>query len=104
MVFDTPPHIDSNNRLMVPVRAITEAMGAFVDWNPASKVITINRGSETIIFTIDSNRVIVSGEEKVMDTVPVINNQRTLVPARYVGEYFGANVHWDPGQKKVTID
>lgn len=104
VVFDTPPHIDSNNRLMVPVRAITEAMGAFVDWNPASKVITINRGSEKVIFTIVSNRAIVNDEEKIMDTIPVIHNQRTLVPVRYVGEYFGANVHWDPGQKKVTID
>lgn len=104
VIFDTPPRVDSNNRLMVPVRAITEAMGANVHWNPVTRDITIIKNSDVVKLTINSNKVYVNGEEKSMDTKPVIKNQRTLVPARYVGEHFGAFVHWDPIQKKVSID
>lgn len=104
VIFDTPPHVDSNNRLMVPVRAITEAMGANVQWNPVTRDIIISRNNDIIKLTLNSNKVYVNGNEKFMDTKPIIKNQRTFVPVRYVSEYFGAFVHWDSIQKKVIID
>jgi len=103
VIFDTPPYIDTNNRLMVPVRAITEAMGANVDWNSTNNVIRITRESETILLTIGSTSVSVNGNDLLMDTTPVIKNQRTFVPVRYVGEYFGAHVNWEPQLRQVII-
>ena len=48
------------------------------------------------------------GQEFVMDTVPVLVNGRTMVPARYVSELLGAVVDFDYaveyGYKTVLIN
>ena len=38
-----------------------------------------------------------------MDTVPLLNNNRTFIPARYIGEYLGATVTWHEETKTVDI-
>lgn len=103
ILFDTPPYLDKNNRLMVPIRAITEAMGATVDWDQNNQLITIHKDGEVVLFTINNKYASVNGIKQTMDTTPMIKDQRTLIPLRYVAEYFGATVNWDATQKKVTI-
>jgi len=39
-----------------------------------------------------------------MDTVAIIKNSRTFVPARYVAETFGATVRWENTIKTVYIE
>ena len=39
----------------------------------------------------------------IMDTVPVIKNGRTFLPARYVAEALGYKVDWDGNSQKVII-
>ncbi len=38
-----------------------------------------------------------------MDTVPVLGNNRTMVPLRYIGEWLGAVVGWDGVGRVVTV-
>ncbi|TYO92725.1 exo-beta-N-acetylmuramidase NamZ domain-containing protein [Desulfallas thermosapovorans] len=102
--FDAAPFVDTNNRLMVPLRAIVEALNATVDYDEETKEITIVKQGRTNIFMLNSNMVLVDGELKSMDTMPVVKNGRTMVPVRYVGEYFGAYVNWDPASRIVTVD
>ncbi|MGI6328871.1 MAG: exo-beta-N-acetylmuramidase NamZ domain-containing protein [Dethiobacteria bacterium] len=101
--FDSPPFIDTNNRLIVPLRFVTEALGAGVGWDSASRTVTIMREEDLVLFRINSSLAVVNGEEKVMDTVPVLKNNRTMVPARYISEYFGALVDWNPTTRIVSI-
>ncbi|MFZ5597754.1 MAG: exo-beta-N-acetylmuramidase NamZ domain-containing protein [Bacillota bacterium] len=101
--FDSPPYIDSNNRLIVPVRAITEALGAGVSWDPSARKATITGQGGTVVFTIDSVWATVDGKQKRMDTCPVIKNGRTMVPVRYISEYLGYSVDWDPDTRTVSI-
>ena len=84
--FDSEPYIDSNNRTMVPIRAISEALGAEVGWDPAGYEVTISRDKLTVKLAIGSNTAAVNGIETTMDTEPVIRNDRTMIPVRYVGE------------------
>lgn len=102
--FDSPPFIDKNNRLIVPLRSIVEALGAEVGWNAGTREVTIEKGANTVIFTIDSKYARVNGETGIMDTTPVIKYSRTMVPARYVAEYLGASVDWDPESRTVSIE
>ncbi|RJX25633.1 MAG: DUF1343 domain-containing protein [Dethiobacter sp.] len=104
VLFDSVPYIDRNSRLMVPLRAIAEALGAAVDWDAQARIITITRPGKRIIFTVDSTSAVVNGELRSMDTVPVIKNGRTMVPVRYVGEYLDARVHWNAYLQTVTIN
>lgn len=102
--FDAAPYIDSSDRLMVPVRAIAEALGAEVAWNPKTMVVTITRQGQKVALTINSNLAVVDGRTRKMDTVPVIRYSRTMVPIRFVSEYLGARVNWDPDSRTVTVD
>lgn len=102
--MDVAPYVDANNRTMVPLRAVSENIGAVVVWDPGTKTITIAKHGRTVIFTLNSNLVLVDGDRQEIDTVPVIKNNRTMVPLRYVGELLGATVNWDPVSRTVTVD
>jgi len=103
LFFDVNPYIDSSKRTMVPFRGIAEALGATVDWSPGVGTVTISNKTQKIVFTVNKNYVTVNGTTKYIDTKPVIKNGRTMVPARYVAEFLGADVKWEPGVLRVII-
>ncbi len=102
--FDQPPVV-VNQRTMVPVRAIFEALGADVEWN--DPVIVSTRGDVEIammlgetIMTKDSP----NGSDMItLDTPPRTLNNRTLVPVRAISEAFDCNVQWDGATQSVII-
>ncbi len=91
-----------DDRTMVPVRFIAEAFGCAVDYDNG-KVTIITPQGETIEMTIGESKYTVSGKELTMDTAPVIINDRTMVPVRFIAEALGKNVSWDNEEKTVTI-
>ncbi|HHY11799.1 MAG TPA: DUF1343 domain-containing protein [Firmicutes bacterium] len=103
LFLDSAPYIDSNNRTMVPVRAISEAIGAEVDWDPARYQVTIANGESSVKLVIGNPAIEVNGEKHTMDTVPVIRNNRTMVPLRYVGEFLGVSIGWDGANRIATV-
>lgn len=56
-----------------------------------------------IILTIDSTAALISGKTEYNDVAPIIENSRTMLPARFVAEKLGASVVWDDINQKVTI-
>lgn len=102
IAFDVPPQL-IDNRTMVPLRKIFEAMGAEVEWDNYTKTVTAVKGDERVIATVDNKNVYISGETKVLDVPPMIVDDRTLVPVRFVAESFGANVNWDEPTRTVII-
>lgn len=104
VAFDSEPYIDTHNRLMVPVRAILEALGAAVDWDEAKRTVEIKGQEHTLLLKIDSTQAVVDGQQRTMDTCPVIKNERTMLPARYVGEYLGFTVNWAEKTRTVTVE
>ncbi len=101
--FDSAPYIDSNNRTMVPLRAISEGLGAEVGWDPVNYVVTVAKGNANLTLAIGKEVATVNGQAKVMDTVPVIKNDRTMVPMRYVAEFLNAEVEWDGVHRLVAV-
>ncbi|MDR0273540.1 MAG: glycoside hydrolase family 11 protein [Clostridiales bacterium] len=93
--LDAAPFIDSG-RVMVPLRAIAEGLGATITWNDATKTITLVRGGATTNLTIDVPLPDGMGS-------PVIVEGRTFVPARFVGEVLNATVDWDDVNRAVVI-
>lgn len=92
---DLDPFIDEQDRIMVPLRAVAESLGAYVHWEAQARRITINRKATVLHFTVGSPIVLVNGEEKVMDTTPQIKNSRAVVPLRFAAEFLGARVDWN---------
>ena len=85
-----------NNRTMVPVRVIAEALGSKVSWNEATKEVTLLVDGKEIKMIINK---IMEG----YDVAPTIINDRTFVPIRFVANALGANITWDDATRTVAI-
>jgi len=103
LTFDVPPQI-IDNRTMVPLRAIFEALGATVAWNEDTRTVTAVRGDTVVVMQVGNYVITVNGNEITLDVPPLIVDNRTLVPARAVAESFGANVDWNAETQTVIIE
>ena len=92
-----------NDRTMLPIRLIAEALGAKVDWDAENRVVTITRSKTVIKIIIDSKIAIVNGNESELDSPAFIENDRTFMPIRFVSEKLGAKVEWIGESKQVVI-
>ena len=122
---DQKPLLDADaGRTYVPVRFLAEALGAEVSWDDTHKVVIIkNYGIEgqkttaTHYLKLGENKMVVYGYRKYdtipgnnnvtgaetsisfyfpEDIYPIIVNDRTMLPFRYVAELLGAQVYYDP--------
>lgn len=100
---DAAPFIDANSRTLVPVRFVSEALNANVEWNGDLRQVTVTKGEKVIVLTIDSKEMIVNGDTKTQDSAPIISESRTFVPLRFVSEELDANVVWNGEVRAVYI-
>ena len=110
LTFDQPP-IAVDGRTLVPVRAIFEALGAEVEWDPSDQSVFAYRASDgvaVLMYLDDTVMAYKSGagaEAKAieLDVPPFAINNRTLVPVRAVSESFNCTVDWDQAKQQVII-
>lgn len=95
VIYDAAPVI-RNDRTLVPIRIVTETLGGKVDWNGATKEVTLHIDGKEIKMTVGKTL------EKY-GVAPVIIDGRTFVPVRFVADELGATVAWDDATKTVTI-
>ena len=93
----------ANDRTLIPVRAVVETLGGEADWNGDTRTATLSYGGNTIDLTIDSTTAYLNGDAQTLDTTPVIINDRTMLPIRFIAEGFGFDVEWDQSTQTVTI-
>ncbi|SDC27467.1 Copper amine oxidase N-terminal domain-containing protein [Paenibacillus sp. UNCCL117] len=89
-------------RTMVPVRFVSEAFGAKVDWDNTDRRVTITKGSEKIELVIDAKQAAVNGKAVLLDSPAIVKNDITLVPVRFVSESLGMKVFFDEGEIFIT--
>lgn len=105
---DVPAFI-RGGRTMVPVRLITERMGASVQWFADTNEVAISLNGRTVTLKIGSPQALVNGEEvNLYDSVPAMvakynGIERTMVPLRFVSEQLGAQVGWVQETYTATI-
>lgn len=98
-----------NSRTMVPMRKIFELLGASIEWNGGNRTVLATKDDISIKLQIGNEiaEVIRDGKtEKVkLDSKPVIVNNRTLVPLRFISESLEKQVGWDAqNQTAIIID
>lgn len=89
------PYIAEGNRTLVPLRFISEAFGAEVEWDDTTRGITIKTADKEIKMTADKAEYTVNGESKTLDVAATITESRTFVPLRAVAENLGKEVYWN---------
>lgn len=103
IAFDQPPVI-IEDRTLVPMRNIFQALDCEVLWDEASQSITSIHGSDVLLMYIGKTELYRNGE--VIYDMPVeaqIINDRTLVPVRAISEALGAEVLWDGITYEIDI-
>ena len=100
---DAEPYINEDNRTMVPIRFISEELGASVDWDQDNQAANINYQGKQITILINENFSYIDGKIIEFDTAAVINNNRTMVPLRFVSEALGANIIWNSATSTVRL-
>lgn len=100
--IDQPPIIE-NDRVFLPIRHIAEALGSIVEWEDATRTVTISNDQIEIIFQIGSPIATVNGTKK---SIPAsfIKNDRTMVPVRFISENLGLFVDWDGTKRHVYVN
>lgn len=92
---DVAPIIEES-RTLVPLRLVAENLGCNVDWDEMTRTVTIEKDGVVMTMTIDE---VIDG----FDVAPMIYEDRTMVPIRYIAERLKANVIWVPKTQQIVI-
>nr|WP_154892800.1 CotH kinase family protein [Paenibacillus xylanexedens] len=101
--FPDQDPLEQSGRVMVPVNAILEALGAEVTWDKTAKTVTAVLNDQTLVLQIGSSTATVNGETLDIDAPAIILNSRTLVPVRFISEGLGLTVDWDQTAAQVSL-
>lgn len=96
-----------NNRTMVPLRKIFELLGATVEWDNSTRTASAQKDDVSIKLQIDNPIAEVSTNgitRKIeLDSKPILINDRTMVPLRFISESLGKQVAWDAREQTAII-
>ncbi len=92
-----------DGRVLVPLRAIAENLGATVDWIPSDKLIRIKLYDKVVELVLDSKTALKNGQKINLDVPAKVISGRTLVPVRFISESFSKTVEWHPYNEKLNV-
>ncbi|MEW6182509.1 MAG: stalk domain-containing protein [Bacillota bacterium] len=98
----------SAGRTLLPIRAVIEAFGGSVAWEPSTSKITVKLEKNSLDLWIGKPQASLNGTALAIDSanptvVPVIMNGRTMLPLRFVAESLGIDLQYDSATKKITL-
>ncbi len=102
LALEVPPVV-VDDRTFVPMRAILEALGASVEWEPSTQTVTANRQGLVLVLAIGSGTALVDGSCVPLDAPARMVSGRTMVPLRFVGQNLGETVTWDGATQTIEI-
>ncbi len=96
--------VNLNGRVLVPMRAIFEALEVSVDYDEATKTATaVSEDGVTVKVTDNDNTAYISGNPYTLDVPAAIIDGRFMVPVRFISESFKASVSWNGVKQIVTV-
>ncbi len=98
------PFIDNNNRTMLPIRKVFENLGATVNYDGESQLITISDAYFRVDLPLGKKVIIANGIEKSIDSAAQIIEGRTYIPLREVLEAAGHEIKWHETSKTIYIE
>jgi hypothetical protein len=98
--------IIENDRMLVPVRFVSESLGAIVEWDGENRRVVISRNDDHLKLKIDSRLIQYDAGDnyQLSDVPPTIINDRTYVPIRLVSNALGVGISWDGENRVVKIE
>ncbi|MBE5041036.1 copper amine oxidase N-terminal domain-containing protein [Ructibacterium gallinarum] len=103
LALDQAP-VEENGRLLVPVRAVFESLGAEVNWDEAANQVTAVKEGTTVQLEIDNATMVVNEAEVELEAPARLIGDRTLVPLRAVSEALDAKIVYVENLQRVVVD
>lgn len=103
LTMDTPP-VQEQGRVLVPMRAIFEAIGATVKWDGETQTVTGTKDGTKVVLKIGQKNALVGSKSVSLDVPATMVGSRTMVPLRFVGESLGATVDWNAAASQVIVN
>lgn len=90
-------------RTMVPLRFVSETLGATVNWNSQQQKITITNKNRTIVLHKGSKSVLLNGKKHLVEAAPEIRGGTTFVPLRFISEHLGAKIQYETKDQSIAV-
>lgn len=101
--MDTTPVLWKNTTY-IPLRFLSEGIGATVKWDKKAQEVTVMAGDDTLVFWVNNKVMEVNGMKKnVGSTVFVNKDGRTQVPLRFIAEILNWDVKWAQKDGSITL-
>jgi uncharacterized lipoprotein YddW (UPF0748 family) len=101
---DVDPYIAPKvNLTMVPLRIISEGLGAVVSWTQTTRTVTIQHSGTTIIMKVGQKTATVDGVNTTLQAPVALKSGRVTVPLRFVSEALGLQVKWNAATKWIQL-
>ncbi len=100
--FETPPFLE-NGRTLVPMRGVFEQLGAQVTWSETTKTVSVIRGADEILVTVDSNEILKNLSPSFLDVPAKLVEGKVFIPLRAISELLSCDVKWDAVEYTITI-
>jgi len=102
--FDGQGPIIVDNRTLVPVRGVFEALGFYPTWDRATQTATLTRDDFVVVLTIGSATFTTNGREHSLDVPAQLIGGRVLLPLRAVLQSVGYDdMDWERATRTVVI-
>ncbi len=92
-----------NDRTLLPIRAVAEALGASVDWDGKTQKISICKKDKEMILKLSDSRALVNGVYYPLDVAPFLFGDTTMVPLRFVTQTLGVIPEWRGETKEIYL-
>ncbi len=107
-VMDVAPYINpGQNRTMLPLRAVGEILGLQVEWDAATRTVSVTGEGVNAVVPVDGKVIILNGKPIPVDASAEIKNSRTMMSIANLGTALGLerdkNIIWDGNTRTVTI-
>ena len=100
--FPDQKPVVQNERTLVPVRFVAEALGHKVLWDADSNSVNIDGGK--IVLCIGTKQAKINGKNVILDVASTVINNRTMVPLRGVAETLDCSVDWVAETQTVLVN
>ena len=98
------PYVAGEGTTLVPIRVISEAFGAQVGWDGATKTVTVENGGTSIVLQIGNKTAVVNGTDtELLEAPQLTENGYTMIPLRFISENLGAAVGYDDATREITV-
>ncbi|MFR9296306.1 MAG: copper amine oxidase N-terminal domain-containing protein, partial [Aedoeadaptatus pacaensis] len=80
-----------------------ESYGAEVGWNAPERTAVVHYKGHTIALPADRNQAVIDGNTVPLDVGATIQNDRTMVPLRFIVEKMGMEVYYEDSDRSISI-